>query len=55
MADQCVNQNRRQTLEPMSAHERRIVHLALRNHPDVYTESIGEGGGRKVTILPKQK
>ncbi len=55
MAEQCVNQKRRQTLEPMSAHERRIVHLALRNHPDVYTESIGEGGGRKVTILPKQK
>lgn len=55
MADQCVKQNRRQMLEPMSAHERRIVHLALRNHPDVYTESIGEGSKRKVTIIPKQK
>ena len=55
MADQCVKQNRRQMLEPMSAQERRIVHLALRNHPDVYTESIGEGSKRKVTIIPKQK
>ena len=55
MAEQCVKQNRRQSLEPMSAHERRIVHLALRNHPDVYTESVGEGSSRKVTILPKQK
>lgn len=55
MAEQCVKQNRRQSLEPMSAHERRIVHLALRNHPDVYTESVGEGPSRKVTILPKQK
>lgn len=55
MAEQCVKQGRRQTLEPMSAHERRIVHLALRNHPEVYTESVGEGSSRKVTILPKQK
>ena len=55
MAEQCVKQNRRQMLEPMSAHERRIVHLALRNHPDVYTESVGEGSSRKVTILPKNK
>ena len=55
MAEQCVKQNRRQMLEPMSAHERRIVHLALRNHPEVYTESVGEGSSRKVTILPKNK
>ncbi|MEE4194644.1 MAG: RNA-binding cell elongation regulator Jag/EloR [Anaerolineae bacterium] len=55
MAEQCVKQNRRQMLEPMSAHERRIVHLALRNHPDVYTESVGEGSSRKVTIIPKNK
>lgn len=39
------------TLEPMPAHERRIVHLALRDDPDVYTESIGEDEERKVQIL----
>lgn len=55
MAEQCVKQKRRQSLEPMSAQERRIVHLALRNHPDVYTESVGEGSSRKVTILMKNK
>lgn len=41
-------------LEPMPAHERRIIHLALRDHPAVYTESTGEGEQRKVQILPKR-
>jgi len=40
------------TLEPMPAYERRIIHLALADHPDVTTESIGEGDARKVVILP---
>ena len=43
------------TLEPMSAYERRIVHLALSEHPDVTTQSIGEGEARKVIILPKRQ
>ncbi len=41
------------TLEPMLAYERRIIHLALADHPDVTTESIGEGEARKVVIRPK--
>ncbi|HEY91640.1 MAG TPA: hypothetical protein G4O07_07380, partial [Dehalococcoidia bacterium] len=40
------------TLEPMPAYERRIIHLALADHPDVITESTGEGDTRKVVILP---
>jgi spoIIIJ-associated protein len=40
-------------LEAMSAYERRIVHLALRDHPSVTTKSVGEGDQRKVTIIPK--
>jgi spoIIIJ-associated protein len=55
MAEQCVKSGRRQLLEPMSAHERRIVHLTLRDHKKVYTESVGEGESRKVTILPKKE
>ena len=43
------------TLEPMSAYERRIIHLALAEHPDVMTQSIGEGEARKVVILPKEQ
>lgn len=42
------------TLEPMPAYERRIIHLALTDHPDVTTESTGEGDARKVVILPEQ-
>ncbi len=53
MADQAIRTGRRQVLEPMSAVERRIVHLELRNHPKVTTQSIGEEPSRKVTIVPK--
>lgn len=42
-------------LEPMPAYERRIVHLALADHPHVTTESTGEGDRRKVVISPKGK
>ena len=38
------------TLEPMSAAERRLVHLALTDDPDVETNSTGEGDSRKVVI-----
>jgi len=53
MADQATRRNRRVALEPMSAYERRIIHVALRNHPTVITESVGERDRRKVTIFPK--
>jgi spoIIIJ-associated protein len=53
MADQVVKSGRRQTLEPMPSGERRIIHIALRDHPDVKTESTGEDPYRKVTIIPK--
>lgn len=42
------------TLEPMLAYERRIIHLALADHPDVITESIGEGEARRVVIRLKR-
>jgi spoIIIJ-associated protein len=53
MAEQVVKTGRRQTLEPMPSAERRIIHIALRDHPDVMTESTGEEPYRKVTIVPK--
>jgi len=43
------------TLEPMPAYERRIIHLALADHPDVTTQSTGEGEARKVVILPREQ
>lgn len=53
MGDQVRKTGRPVVLEPMPAHERRIVHLALRDDPDVYTESTGEEDHRKVQILPR--
>lgn len=40
-------------LEPMPALERRWVHLELRDHPAVATQSIGEEPNRRVVVLPK--
>ena len=41
-------------LNPMSARERRIVHLALQEFPGVRTESVGMGEHRKVVINPSE-
>jgi spoIIIJ-associated protein len=42
------------SLEPMPPNERRVVHMALREDPMVVTESSGEAGSRRVTIMPKR-
>jgi spoIIIJ-associated protein len=54
MADQVVETGRTAVLEPMPPAERRIIHLALRDHPKVTTQSVGEGDRRKVTIVLKR-
>ncbi len=54
MAEQAIRTGKRQLLEPMSSAERRIIHLELRDHPDVTSESIGDEPNRKVTILLKK-
>ena len=40
-------------LDPLSAYERRIIHNALADHPDVVTYSEGEEPRRRVIIAPK--
>jgi spoIIIJ-associated protein len=40
-------------LEAMPPNERRIVHMALSDDPDVTTESVGEGDARRVVIKPR--
>jgi spoIIIJ-associated protein len=42
------------SLGQMSAYDRRIVHLALKNDPGVRTRSRGEGHVRKLVIFPKK-
>jgi len=55
LAEQVTTSRRPITLEPMPADERRIIHLALSDHPDVATQSVGEGETRKVAILLKKR
>lgn len=57
MANLAANQVRQTgipfTFQPMSANERRIIHITLAESPDLFTESIGEGSDRKLRIGPK--
>jgi len=52
MAQQAINDKRPAVLRPMTAYERRIIHLALAENDEVQTESIGEGDERKVVVKP---
>jgi spoIIIJ-associated protein len=54
MVEQVIKTGRKATLEPMTASERRVIHIELRGHPAVTTESTGEEPHRKVVILPKE-
>lgn len=53
LADRVKTTGRFFTLEPMPANERRIVHLALRDDPEIVTQSVGEGENRKIVITCK--
>jgi spoIIIJ-associated protein len=39
-------------MEPMTAYERRVIHAALTEYPDIMTESVGETPNRRVVIKP---
>lgn len=57
MANHAANRVRQSglafTFEPMSANERRIIHLTLADSDDLVTESVGEGSDRKLKIAPR--
>ncbi len=40
------------TIGPYSAHDRRTIHIALKDNPSIKTESIGEGEWKKIKIFP---
>ncbi len=54
-ADQAVNTGRTIRLRPMPAHDRRVIHMLLRQDERVQTESIGKGENRAITIIPIRK
>lgn len=49
-ADEVAQSGRLAVMSPMSSYERRLVHMALAERPDVVTESLGEGRDRRVMI-----
>jgi spoIIIJ-associated protein len=55
LAEKAVKTGRPVPVEPMSAHDRRIVHMALVDHAGVTTESEGEGLFRRVVIFPSAR
>lgn len=52
VARQVSRSGRSIVLEPMPANERRIIHLTLKQHPDVATRSDGDGSSRRITVEP---
>jgi len=52
LARQAIIKKRPIVLRPMSAYERRVVHVTLSENNQIKTESIGEGEDRKVVIKP---
>ncbi len=52
LAGQAVRDGRPVEMDPMPADERRIVHMALAQDPDVETRSEGERDERRIVIVP---
>ena len=54
LADKACKTGRSQSTRPLSAYQRRIIHLALENHQTVLTCSKGDGLQRRVVVQPKR-
>lgn len=52
LAKKAVEKGRKMTLEPMNPYERRIIHSALADNPDVKTVSEGKEPLRYIAVIP---
>jgi spoIIIJ-associated protein len=52
LGEKAIKTRRTITVDPMSPHDRRIIHLALGKVPGVTTRSEGEGAYRRLLIVP---
>jgi spoIIIJ-associated protein len=43
------------TIGPLNSHDRRIIHLALKEDPALETESLGDGEMKRIRIIPKSQ
>ena len=55
MAEKAKKTGRPATINQMSAQDRRIVHLALKEDSQVRTQSMGDGYYRRLVIFPKKR
>lgn len=55
MASKAVRRGEPVTLEAMNAYDRRLIHIALRDNDEVYTNSVGEGANRRVRIYLQEE
>ena len=53
VAERVIQTGKEEILPEMSSFERRIIHLALTDHPQVTTQSTGDAHSRRVVIKPK--
>jgi spoIIIJ-associated protein len=52
MADEACAKKETITMRPMTAYERRIIHLELSKNTKVKTQSVGDGEDRRISITP---
>jgi spoIIIJ-associated protein len=55
LAAEVIKAGQEAELDPLSAFERRIIHNALMNHPEVVTYSEGDEPDRRVIIAPRPR
>jgi spoIIIJ-associated protein len=55
LANRAKKSSRPATSSPLSAYDRRIIHLALKDDHEVRTKSKGDGALRKVVVFPVKK
>ncbi len=55
LGEKVKKQGRPVTISPMNAHDRRIIHLALKNDKELRTRSTGSGIFRRLVISPEKK
>jgi spoIIIJ-associated protein len=55
MGDKAKSMGRAISLQPMSASDRRLVHLALKHDRDIETRSEGEGAMKSIKIVPRKR
>ena len=52
LLEEAVSSQKTLSVNPMSAHDRRVIHMALKEEPRVATHSEGDGIYRRVIVVP---